>query len=292
MPAGRSASTSPDPEDDKKSAAESEDENEEEYEIEEILDAKRGHFANGRIGYFVKWKGYGSDENSWVDENDAGNAQALIDAYWNKNQHKKRFPETKPAAKKGRQSNASASAARGSASAARGSASAAGKKRGRPSGAAKDDSDPESEDEGMSVDHPREDSPPTAKRARKGASTTYKSAKSSKAAAPRSTVSDSASPAPSAKPKESGVPRMDQTYQQHASWEKFVKVVDTVELVEGTLMVYFTLTNGTHAGEPSKVCNKRFPQKAHPQMLKFYESNLHWRATEDATPNGEAAESD
>jgi Chromo (CHRromatin Organisation MOdifier) domain len=26
----------------------------------------------GRMGYFVKWKGYGKEENSWVDEKDAG----------------------------------------------------------------------------------------------------------------------------------------------------------------------------------------------------------------------------
>jgi hypothetical protein len=70
---------------------------EEEYEIEGILDAKKGafpqvmwslsrffachtvlgascylHILQGRTGYFVKWKGYGEEENSWVDEKDAG----------------------------------------------------------------------------------------------------------------------------------------------------------------------------------------------------------------------------
>lgn len=62
------------------------------YEIEAILDAKRGAtgsvsscchlltkknashvvYPKTRIGYFVKWKGYPDEENSWVDERDAG----------------------------------------------------------------------------------------------------------------------------------------------------------------------------------------------------------------------------
>lgn len=75
----------------KNAAVDEDDDNEggEEYEIEKILDAKRGVFADvrvflvpqsqyieaevqGRIGYFVKWKGYDSNENSWVDEHDIG----------------------------------------------------------------------------------------------------------------------------------------------------------------------------------------------------------------------------
>jgi len=61
-----------------------------EYEIEQVLDAKRGVFPDGRMGYFVKWKGYGPNENSWVDEQDAINATELVDEYWRKaNQAKK-----------------------------------------------------------------------------------------------------------------------------------------------------------------------------------------------------------
>lgn len=49
-----------------------------EYEIEEVLDAKRRGILTwfrvewGRMGYYVRWKGYGKNENSWVDEIDAG----------------------------------------------------------------------------------------------------------------------------------------------------------------------------------------------------------------------------
>jgi chromobox protein 5 len=64
-------------------------EEESEYEIEAILDAKRGMFPNGRIGYFVKWKGYTAEDNSWVDEADAGNADELIKAFWSKQKSSK-----------------------------------------------------------------------------------------------------------------------------------------------------------------------------------------------------------
>ncbi|KAG8930016.1 hypothetical protein FRC00_001327 [Tulasnella sp. 408] len=43
---------------------------EEEYEIEEILDCKKGMFAPNRWAFYVSWKGYGPDDNSWVDEPD------------------------------------------------------------------------------------------------------------------------------------------------------------------------------------------------------------------------------
>ncbi|KAJ7574380.1 hypothetical protein C8J56DRAFT_872338 [Mycena floridula] len=60
--------------------AEQEDE-EEDYEIEAILEAKKGQFPRGRTGFLVKWKGYDSSHNSWVDEKDA-NAPELIEAFW------------------------------------------------------------------------------------------------------------------------------------------------------------------------------------------------------------------
>ena len=67
---------------------EPEDSEESEFEIEDILDAKRGIFPQvsffdalssiirtqlplqGRMGYLCKWKGYPDSENSWVDERD------------------------------------------------------------------------------------------------------------------------------------------------------------------------------------------------------------------------------
>ena len=42
---------------------------EEEYEVEDIVGHK---MYRGKLRYLVKWKGYGEEHNSWVDEKDAG----------------------------------------------------------------------------------------------------------------------------------------------------------------------------------------------------------------------------
>ncbi|KAG2067763.1 hypothetical protein BDR04DRAFT_1026375 [Suillus decipiens] len=58
------------------------DNQDEEYEIEEVIESQKGYFGDGKFGYFVKWKGYPSEDNSWVHEDDAVNAQDLITKYW------------------------------------------------------------------------------------------------------------------------------------------------------------------------------------------------------------------
>ncbi|KAG6841461.1 hypothetical protein C0991_010886 [Blastosporella zonata] len=105
-----------------------------EYEIEQILDAKRGAFPEGRMGFLVKWKGYDESENSWVDEKDAGNAEALIEDYWKRNPKKAgRKSESAKTPKKPRKSAADEEVVE--------SASAATKKRGRKSQPDKEISD-------------------------------------------------------------------------------------------------------------------------------------------------------
>ncbi len=55
---------------------------EEEFEIEEILDSRPHTIHGGRgkksyevIDYFVKWKGWTREHNSWVRDSEMGNAQ-------------------------------------------------------------------------------------------------------------------------------------------------------------------------------------------------------------------------
>ncbi|KAL0956868.1 hypothetical protein HGRIS_002976 [Hohenbuehelia grisea] len=51
--------------------------NHKEYKVEKILDS-RLRMYDGRTGYYVKWKNFGSEYNSWVDERDIRNAEQLI----------------------------------------------------------------------------------------------------------------------------------------------------------------------------------------------------------------------
>jgi hypothetical protein len=42
-------------------------------------------YVQGKWSYFVHWKGYGSDEDMWIDEDDAGGAEELIKEWHEKN---------------------------------------------------------------------------------------------------------------------------------------------------------------------------------------------------------------
>ncbi|KAF7983716.1 hypothetical protein HWV62_19659 [Athelia sp. TMB] len=177
------------------------DEEEEEYEIEQIMDSQRA--SKGKFRYFVKWKGYDDSHNSWVEEDDAGNAVDLITTYWRLTKGKK------PAG--GRKSAASASGVseKGSES----SASAV-KKRGRSS--AKQESDVEEVSDG------------DRKKARKSNGSAAKSVKKSGSIAPMDVDA----------PSETEHMFDMSKYSKHQSWEKLVKSVDTVERDEkGDLML-------------------------------------------------------
>ncbi|KAG6907892.1 hypothetical protein DXG01_006999 [Tephrocybe rancida] len=185
-------------------AKDGEEEPEEEYEIEKILDAKRGSFPEGRMGYFVKWKGYGDDENSWVDENDA-HAPHLIEEFWKKNPNKKGGRKSMDAKtpKKPRKSAAPEEVAE--------SASVATKKRGRKSQADL------SAKEGASASDVR-----ATKKAKKNG------------AAPKS--EDDVHP-------DDEVVVGDMSNFMHVqSWEHLVDTIDTIERAQdGSLRVYFSL---------------------------------------------------
>ena len=58
-------------------------EGEEEFEIEAILAHRR---KGNEWQYLIKWKGYGSNDNTWIPEAELENAQETLDEY--KRRHK------------------------------------------------------------------------------------------------------------------------------------------------------------------------------------------------------------
>ncbi|KAL9966129.1 hypothetical protein ACROYT_G024153 [Oculina patagonica] len=60
---------------------------EEEYEVEKVVDKR---FHKGKVEYLLKWKGYGSDENTWEPE-DSLDCPELLQEY-----ERNRAKEKKP----------------------------------------------------------------------------------------------------------------------------------------------------------------------------------------------------
>ncbi|TFY72448.1 hypothetical protein EVG20_g555 [Dentipellis fragilis] len=243
------------------SNAEGSEEEESEYEIESIIDAKRGIFGKGVIGYFVSWKGFGPEDNSWVKEEDAGNAKDLITEYWAKARKAKKASETKPV------KAPRTSTAKGSSPAAESASTAKKRGRGRPS-KSKRDSEEEEED--------------TSARARK------KSRQSNGNGSTRAGKAES--PALEESEAEDGIPKHVhpseiKKYSDMTSWERLVEKVETVEKgADDSLLVYFKMRDLEPCVEPSSICAKKFPHK----LIQFYEGALRWK---DAEPSeGEAAE--
>jgi hypothetical protein len=58
------------------------DQGEEEYEVESIINVKR-RGRGCKLQYLVKWKGYPSHDNSWVDHNDLHAPDLLKEYYSN-----------------------------------------------------------------------------------------------------------------------------------------------------------------------------------------------------------------
>ncbi len=75
---------------------------EEEYKIEEILDSKPCTIQGGRgkksyqvTDYFIKWKGWTCEHNSWVHDSEMGNAQEAIEEYKQRMSDARRIDITK-----------------------------------------------------------------------------------------------------------------------------------------------------------------------------------------------------
>ncbi|KAA1468909.1 hypothetical protein DENSPDRAFT_834397 [Dentipellis sp. KUC8613] len=233
-------------------------EEEAEYEIESIIEAKRGIFGKGIMGYLVSWKGFGPEDNSWVREEDAGNAKDLIEEYWAKTRKAKKASETKPKAPR-------TSTARASSPVAESASTTKKRGRGRPS-KTKRDSDEEEED--------------TSVRARKKSRQSNGGSRAAKADSPAPEESD----AGDAIPKHVH-PSEIKKYSDMTSWERLVEKVETVEKGENdSLIVYFKMRDLEPCVEPSSLCAKKFPQK----LIQFYESSLRWKEAE--APEDEAGE--
>ncbi|PCH44632.1 hypothetical protein WOLCODRAFT_154664 [Wolfiporia cocos MD-104 SS10] len=214
--------------------------------IEHILDVQRGAFPNWRTSYLVKWRGCGEEHNIWVDEGDAGNAQGLIDEYWDAKKkrirgHKSVSSASKLAAAKGRKPVPSKESPELD--------DTHPKKRGRSSKSTKDEE--EEQDEQKQSTH----------QAKKIKITKSKLSKSNNMSNSDIELID-----------------MRAKFGSATTWEHLVDHIDTVmHDDDDQLYVYFTLKNKARANETARVCKDKMPQK----LLDFYEKNLQWRTIEE-----------
>ncbi|KAF8518944.1 hypothetical protein BU17DRAFT_66110 [Hysterangium stoloniferum] len=237
-----------------------EDEDEEEYEIESILDAKNGAFPGGKMGYLVKWKGYDDEHNSWVVQEDAANAQDLINEFWEQQKRDKKS-KTKGTTSRGRARKSETEEVSREPDEV---PSSNKRKKSTPGGKSKSGAEEEQEDE-------PEPEKPQAKKAKTSA---VKKAKEQTTPPEERNAMDVDAEPVVAEPAQY-MPIDDKT-REKKSWETLVRSIDTIERIDGTLKVFFTLKNGDRVVETSKECAKHFPQK----LISFYESNLRWRELE------------
>ncbi|KAG1776604.1 hypothetical protein EV702DRAFT_1179815 [Suillus placidus] len=223
------------------------DEQDEEYEIEEVIESQKGYFGDGKFGYFVKWKGYTSEDNSWVHEDDAANAQDLITKYWEiKRKASKGGPRKSTDTGKSKPSRKSTTVEETRES------TPHAKKRGRPKKADQEEQSEKEREASSDDDDARAKKKP---RKSQGAS-----AKVTKQLAEDEEVVTFGSM---------------KKHMTIASWENLVETIDTIERGdEGNLYVYFKIKHSdVRMREVSRLCAQKFPQK----LIKFYESNLRWR---------------
>ncbi|KAG9123334.1 hypothetical protein FRC07_015074 [Ceratobasidium sp. 392] len=227
--------------------SEQEEEDEEGYEVESILNAKYAYNKRGKWSYFVHWKGYGSEEDMWIDEDDAGGAEELIQEWHEKNDMPRDGKgKKKPAAKKPR-----------------GSAAAATKDKKRKA----------SSTDGMEVDSPEAEEPP----AKKPAKRSTKPAPASPEPEPEPEASDADAEG------DVEFAAMDE-FMTKANWEKVIKSIETVEGGNGEpLVALITRKDGLKSKCETAILAERCPQL----LIEFYERHLKWRPGAEGEGEGE-----
>ncbi|KZO91097.1 hypothetical protein CALVIDRAFT_558362 [Calocera viscosa TUFC12733] len=241
------------------SQPEEEDEEDGGFEVDEILNVRRQRGKNGALQYYVRWKGYGQESDSWEPEENTEGAAEAVALFWKTHPELTDKYNVTPTGKpRKKQVAAASSATPKTAKAAAGGPKANGKE----------------------TPHT---APPDARTKRRPLSDSPTRSPSYVPAAHNS------APQPPRKRKrdtDDEPPVDDHTmakYMSKPSWESLVARVDDVagnspdEKPKKGLRVYLKLTDGSTAVTNTEECNKRCPQK----MLRFYESKLKFRVKTD-----------
>ncbi|KAH8832837.1 hypothetical protein DL96DRAFT_1583568 [Flagelloscypha sp. PMI_526] len=245
------------------SSGDGEEEDEEEFEIETILKHSDTAFEDGAMGFWVKWKGYPSSENSWVRRADAGNASDLIDEYMEKVKQNEQKALARKARKEGgstiKKSRRDESPSKSTTSKRGVSASTS---RSKVKSSASDDGDAEMAD----------GTPPP----RKSTSTKRKRAEQHD----MDVDGDDSKNVDQADAVVLGT--VPEPLRGRGTWAGDIRSIDTVERdpsEDNQLFVYFTLKNGKQYREKTEVGKQKFPLL----LIDFYEANLRWRHAESST---------
>ncbi|KAG8958196.1 hypothetical protein FRC03_009360 [Tulasnella sp. 419] len=258
---------------------EAEDEVQEEYEIEAVLRAKKGRIFPGEMAYFVKWKGYDSDENSWVAERDF-NAHDLLDEFWKRNEIKQR-KERQSA--NGRKSSIATKKSSRAETVSDREMEEVPKKRGRASKASTrktPDSDEENDKKSKGafddMDQDEDENKPPKKKAKTGGAKSSKS----RAKVEEDDVEDEKTP--SEGEGHAAISEFPE-WRNKASWEDYIKIIETVEKTsdpatgEPKLLIYFRTHDDRRGVQDSKILRAKAPQT----IIDFYEDHLRWQAAQE-----------